>query len=83
VIDGPVLVAVAAVDMSLTVVGILLQARRIWLAGSLLLAGGILGIASAVVDAGGHPDLALLGFTSAGALVIPLALTAYPHLRWR
>ncbi|MEJ7744516.1 MAG: histidine kinase [Nocardioidaceae bacterium] len=78
-----ILVALAAVGVSLLVSGVLLQARRIWLAGSMLVLAGTLVVTSAVIDASRHPDAARFGFTAAAALVLPLALTAYPHADWR
>ena len=40
-------------------------------------------VASAIADATGHSDAAQFGLTAAAALVLPLALTAYPRLDWR
>ncbi len=77
------LVALAAAGLSLAGGGALLMVRRVWLSGSLLVVGGALTVASAVADATDHSDAAKFGLTMAAALVLPLALTAYPRLDWR
>ncbi len=82
-IAGAILVAVAAVGASLAAGGVLLQLRRIWLSGSLLVLTGIVLVASAVLDGSEHSEAARFGFTVAAALVLPLALTTYPRGDWR
>lgn len=82
-IAAAILVALAAVGVSMAVGGALLVGRRVWLSGSLLALGGALIVASAVAGATGHPDAASFGFTAAAALVLPLALTTYPRADWR
>lgn len=77
-----VLVALAAVGVSLVVGGVLVVTRRVWLSGALLTLGG----ATVVVSASGapsHPDAAGFGFAAAAALLLPLALTSYPRAAWR
>lgn len=82
-IDAAVLVAVAAVGVSMAVGGVLLVVRRVWLSGSLLALGGVIMVASAVAGSTGHPDAASVGLTASAALVLPLALTTYPRANWR
>ncbi len=82
-IDPPVLVTVAIVGASLAVSGVLVAARQVRTAGSLLTLGGLLVVTSAVVATSRHTDVARLGFTAAAALLLPLALTTYPRVRWR
>jgi len=83
VIAGAILVALATVGVSLVVSGALLLTRRTWLSGSLLVVSGTIVVTSAVLDASEHPDVARFGFVVAAALVLPLALTAYPRADWR
>lgn len=78
-----ILVALAAVAVTLAVGGVLLFARRIWLAGSLLVLTGVIVVASAVTDASGHPEAARFGLMLAAAVVLPLALMAHPRADWR
>ncbi len=82
-IAGAILVALATVGVSLVVSGALLLTRRTWLSGSLLVVSGTIVVTSAVLDASEHPDVARFGFVVAAALVLPLALTAYPRADWR
>ncbi len=78
-----VLVALAAVGVSMAAGGALLLARRVRLSGSLLAFGGAIVVASAVAGATGHPDVGSVGLTAAAALLLPLALTTYPRVDWR
>ncbi|MEP6469895.1 MAG: histidine kinase [Chloroflexota bacterium] len=82
-IAGAVLVALAALGLSLAAAGVLLQVRRLWLSGSLLAVSGVMVLAACITDANNHPDAARFVFVTAGGLLLPLALTAYPRLDWR
>ncbi|MBA2772463.1 MAG: two-component sensor histidine kinase [Nocardioidaceae bacterium] len=82
-IAGAILVGLATVGVSLVVTGVLLLTRRTRLSGSLLVVSGTTVVISAVLDASEHPEVARFGFVMAAALVLPLALTAYPRADWR
>lgn len=78
-----VLVALTLLAASLLVGGVLLIARRVRLSGLLLALGGSTLAASALAAAAGGYELAGFGFTTSGALLLPLALTTYPRGEWR
>jgi two-component system, NarL family, sensor kinase len=83
VIPSSVLVALTIVGLSLVASGVLLIVHRAVTSGCLLVSGGLAGIAGAVLEATGHPDIARLTLTACGALALPLALATYPHPVWR
>ena len=82
-IPGSALIAVAAVGISMVVSGLLVLPRGARLAGSMLALAGLTMIGSCLLVPADHDDLAQVGLTVAGAVLVPLALTAYPRLHWR
>lgn len=83
-VPGPTLLALAAVALSCLVSGLaLLRARRAQVCAGLLVTAGVLGVVGATLATSGTPGLAPPLLVAAGALVLPLALTAYPRWRWR
>ncbi len=61
----------------------LVLVRKAMLAGALLAVTGGLVLGGLVADSANHEDVAAVLFTMAGTLSGPLALMAYPRLRWR
>lgn len=83
-IPNATLVAMAAVALSCLVSGIaLLLARRAEVSAGLLVSGGLVGLVGAVLAATGGTSLARPVLATAGALLLPLALTTYPRARWQ
>jgi two-component system, NarL family, sensor kinase len=81
-IPASTLVALAAVALSCTVSGAaLVVARRAVVAGSLLVAGGLLGVSAAVLSGTGTASIAWPALVAAGGLFLPLALATYPRAR--
>ncbi len=76
-------IVVVVVGSSLAASGLLLFAKRVRVAGGLLFLGAAVTVASVGVDRAGHFDAALLGWTLALAVLLPLALTTFPRPTWR
>lgn len=69
--------------LSLIVSGAFLVLRRVVAAGILLGLAGVLCLVAAALRLAGAEDAGTLAAQMAGIGVLPLALTAYPTLRWR
>lgn len=83
-IANATLVATAAVALSCLVSGIaLLIVRRAEVSAGLLACGGLLGVVGAVLATTSGTPIARPALATAGALLLPLALTTYPRARWR
>jgi signal transduction histidine kinase len=84
VIEYPVLIGLAALGASMLVSGIgLLGVRRTRPAGALLAMGGIGWLAAGALDANGNEDAGTTALVASAVLLTPLAMTAYPALRWQ
>lgn len=82
-VSSSTLMAMAAVALSCLVSGVaLVLARRAEVSGGLLVCGGLVGIVGAALSATSVASLAQPALVAAGALLLPLALTTYPRLRW-
>jgi two-component system, NarL family, sensor kinase len=61
----------------------LLVRRESTLAGTLMVLGGLLGIASALLFVAGHDDLGTALGLGAATIALPISLLSYPRLRYR
>ena len=83
-ISSTVLVGVAVAGLAWLAGGLaLLAVGRARLAAVLLAAAGTSMLAGAVLSANGQDTPAWFAVVAAAGLFLPLALTAYPLLRWR
>ena len=83
-ISGTVLVGVAVAGLAWLAGGLaLLTVGRARLAAALLAAAGVSMLAGTVLSADDRDTPAWFAVVAAGGLLVPLALTAYPLLRWR
>lgn len=81
---SPALLALAALGLSTAVSGLaLLGVRRVRPSAVLMVFAGLANISGAVLEATGGGYAPRLAFTIGGALLAPLALTAYPAITWR
>ncbi len=79
-----VMVALTVVALAFLASGVaLLVTPRGRLAGALLALAGAVGLAGVLLESRELHDARALALTVAGALLVPLAVTAYPVLRWQ
>jgi two-component system, NarL family, sensor kinase len=78
----PLAVAVVSASFLASGAGLLLR-RRALASATLMLVGGAIGIASAVLLGTGHQAIGDLGATLTGTVFAPLVVVTYPELRWR
>lgn len=80
----PALLALAALGVSSGISGLaMLGVRRVRPSAVLVVFAGLATLSGAVLEATGGSDAPRLAFIIGGALLAPLALTAYPALTWR
>lgn len=80
----PTLLALATLGASAGITGVaMLGGRRVVPSALLVACAGLAVIVGAVLNATGGGDTSRLAFVLGGALLAPLALTAYPALTWR
>jgi two-component system NarL family sensor kinase len=78
----PVAVAVVSTSFLASGTGLVLRHRAL-AAGAVMVAGGLIGIASAVLLATGHAGTGDVAATLTATVLLPMVLVAYPELRWR
>jgi two-component system NarL family sensor kinase len=84
VIAYPALLALAALGVIAVISGLaMLGVRRVRPSAVLVVFAGLATLSGAVLEATGRSDAPRLAFIIGGALLAPLALTAYPALTWR
>lgn len=83
-IGYPALLALAALGLTTGISGLaMLGVRRVRPSAVLVVLAGLAIVAAAILDATGGTDASRVAFVASGALLAPLALTAYPALTWR
>lgn len=82
--DSPALLALAGLGMSFTLSGLaMLRVKRVRPSAALLVFAGLAILSGALLEAIPGGAASRLAFVIGGALLAPLALTAYPAITWR